>query len=115
MIGFHNRTVLSPLPLASMVPSGEKQTLVTESVCPMRVFKCCPVAGFHNRSVLSPLPLASMVPSGEKQTLVTDSVCPMRVFRCCPVAAFHKRTVVCSLKKPPLPLVPCQLYIDSEF
>ena len=59
------------LALAIVLPSGEKHTLLTMSVCPVSVFRCCPVVASHNRTVLSQLALAIVFPSGEKHTLLT--------------------------------------------
>ena len=71
--------VLSQLPDASKRPSGENDTLKTESVCPVRVRTNEPSATRHNLMVLSQLPDASKLPSDENDTLVTQSVCPLRV------------------------------------
>ena len=45
----HSRMVLSRLPLARVVPSGLNATLLTESVCPVRMCLCSPVFTFHSR------------------------------------------------------------------
>ena len=67
----HTQIVPSPLPLASVYPSGEDATDVTSSVCPERVCKWSPVRAFHKRIVLSSPPLASLNPSVENATEVT--------------------------------------------
>ena len=89
--------MLSSLPLASVIPSGLKATLLTGAVCPVRIAHCSPVAAFQRRIVLSALPLASVRPSGLKATLQTTDVCPASVLNCCLVVISHKRTVLSRL------------------
>ncbi len=62
------RTELSQLPLRIRVPSGEKATEETSSVCPVRVLMDVPVAASRMRTVPSQLPLTIQVLSGEKAT-----------------------------------------------
>ena len=93
MVASHRRTVSSPPPLASVLPSGENDTLKTLSVCPVRVRIGLPVVASHRRTVLSLLALASVLPSGENDTLKTQDVCPVSVRSGLPVVASHRRTV----------------------
>jgi hypothetical protein len=58
------RTVLSLLSLKIRVPSGEKATVMTLLVCPVRVLRDAPVAASQMRTVQSSLPLAIFMPSG---------------------------------------------------
>ena len=60
----HNRTLLSPLPLARMVPSGANCTVVTTLVWPSRVRRVLPVVASQTFAVLSALAEARRVPSG---------------------------------------------------
>jgi hypothetical protein len=77
VVGLHQRPIRHtpqldgaiPPPDASKLPSGEKATLVTQSVCPVRVATNAPSDTRHNRMVRSQLPDASKLPSGEKATL----------------------------------------------
>ena len=67
---FHNRTVLSSLPLAMRRPSGLNATL--DTLLSWRIgWPMSSPSVFHNRTVLSSLPLAMRVPSGLNATLVT--------------------------------------------
>ena len=81
----HNRTVLSLLPVAIVLPSGLNATLLTHRVCPIRVRLSVSVWTSHSRTVLSPLPLAIVFPSGLNATLKTISVCPVRACMRSPV------------------------------
>src|SRR5262249_15614713 len=70
-----------PLPEAIRLPSGEKTTLLTAKVCPLRVRIALPVCASHTftspgvifRPFLSqnPPPEAMRLPSGLKHTLCT--------------------------------------------
>ncbi len=105
--GSHSRTVPSPPPLASSVPSGLNATARTPYpavIWPLawRVLPTgWPVAGFHSRTVPSPPALASSVPSGLNATPNT----PSRALACSgsptgrPLAVSHCLTVPSS---PPL-------------
>ena len=68
-VSFHRRTVLSPLALASVPPSGLNDTLATQCAGPVSVCLCSPVTPSHRRIVPSALPLASVPPSGLNDTL----------------------------------------------
>src|SRR5437764_1069158 len=77
---FHNRTVMSLLPLARVCPSGLNATELTTSVWPVRggprgVGWAGPVT-FHNRTVWLVLPLARVCPSGLNTTELTRLVWP---------------------------------------
>jgi hypothetical protein len=63
--------VRSQLPDASNAPSGEKATLVTQSVCPLRVRTRAPSDTRHIRMMPFPPPDTSNLPSGEKAMLET--------------------------------------------
>ena len=54
----HSRTVLSMLPVARNLPSGEKDTTSTHPVWPLSVNLGVPVSVSQIRAVLSPLPVA---------------------------------------------------------
>ena len=61
--------VLSPYPDTIHVPSGEKATEPTQSVCPSNgVLTVSPVAAFQMQIVLSSEPDTICVPLGEKAT-----------------------------------------------
>ena len=63
---FHNLKVLSSLPLANIFPSGENATLLTLSVCPLKVTTVSSTK-FHSLTLLSSLPLATReLSTGEK-------------------------------------------------
>ena len=63
----HNRTVLSLLPLAIVLPSGLNATLVMSCVCPSRFSLCSPETASHNRTVLSHAPTGDHTPAGTKR------------------------------------------------
>ncbi len=65
------RTVLSPLAVASQLPSGAIATACTQSVWPVRVCRWAPVTASQIRTVLSPLAVASQLPSGAIATART--------------------------------------------
>jgi hypothetical protein len=67
-------TDLSPLQLASLEPSGLKQTPKTQPECPFSVHLQEPVTTSHRRTMLSMLPEAMTVPSGEKATALTPAL-----------------------------------------
>ena len=64
----HNLIVSSHEPEARTLPSGEKATDVTSSVCPVRVHNSLPVDTSHRLIVSSQAPEARSAPSGEKAT-----------------------------------------------
>ena len=74
----HSRTVLSPLPLARVLPSGLN---ATEKTLPVWPVSGAPtgrwLATSHSRTVLSSLPLARVLPSGLNATESTVSVWPV--------------------------------------
>ena len=89
--GAHQRTIrhtpqldgaIPTPPDAINLPSGEKATLLTSPVCPLRVRTNAPSETRHNLMVRSPLPDAIKLPSGEKATLKTISECPLASTRC---------------------------------
>ena len=59
---------MSSLPLAIVFPSGLNTTLLTESVCPIKVLRCS-LAWTSHRWRLFPLPPAIVFPSGLNTTL----------------------------------------------
>lgn len=73
------RTVPSSDPDASLLPSGEKETLTTAPVCPLKVRKLRAVATFHNLIVSSADPDASRLPSDEKEILNTQPIAQAQV------------------------------------
>ena len=74
---FQTRTVLSQLPLTTIVPHGENATAVTPKVCPAKGIACTglPLLAFQTQTVLSQLPLTTLVPHGENATEYTRSSC----------------------------------------
>src|SRR5207244_2978651 len=64
----HSIAVWSTLPLASVFPSGENATELTEPRWPVSVWVARPLATSHSLTVRSSLPLASVFPSGENAT-----------------------------------------------
>ena len=98
----HSRMLLSPEAEARVRPSGDKATLSTEPVCPVRVFLSWPDVISHSRMLLSHEAdstemfneaEARVRPSGEKSTLLTTPVCPVRVVLRCPDVISHTRTL----------------------
>ena len=79
MAGFQSRTVLSSEADASVLPSGEKATAVTQPLWPVSVCWWVPVAGSQSRTVLSTEADASVLPSGEKATAVSQWLWPVSV------------------------------------
>src|SRR5207248_7963873 len=83
-----SRTVLSsghnhdPEPDATVWPSGEKATALTDDVWPSSVCRAAPVAASQSRTVLSsdhnhnPEPDGTNLPSGTDATWPTDDVTP---------------------------------------
>ena len=95
----HMRTVLSSLPLASFVPSGDQKTERTDFEWPLNCHNCLPVFTSHTRTLLSfskrePLPEAIVRPSGEKSTQLTLAECPLNCHNCLPVFTSHTRTLL---------------------
>ena len=95
-------TVLSRLPLATFVPSGENATEYTQLVCPISVATHLPLTTLQIFTVLSRLPLATCAPSGEYATDDTESLCPFSVATHAPVATLQIFTVLSQL-----PLATC--------
>ena len=67
----HSHALKSPLPDATIRPSGLKHTDHTSSSCPSSVLTHAHVAASHSRTVLSYLPDASCFPSGLKHADIT--------------------------------------------
>src|SRR5262249_51381227 len=76
----------SQLPLASVLPSGEKAIVQTQPPWPARDFLSRAVAVSQSRTSLSPLPLASVALSGEKASAETLNGWPFSWCRSLPVA-----------------------------
>src|SRR5512135_2323647 len=93
----HKRAVLSQLPVARVLPSGEKATLATPSVWPLKVRIGSQVSAFHRRAVLSTLAEATVLPSGEKASSHTGAVCPVNSQIVAPVCASSSRGVPAAL------------------
>lgn len=75
--GFHKRTVLSMLPVASMLLSGDHATASTQPVWPLKVCKGVPVSQSHIRAVLSPPPVARRLDvAGENAVVRIEAPCP---------------------------------------
>src|ERR1700678_2292432 len=76
----HKHTVLSLAAEASLLPSGEKTTELTDELWPSRADPMAvPVSTSHKRTVLSYDPEASLLPSGEKTTELTHELWPSKV------------------------------------
>src|SRR6266571_3009330 len=73
----HTWIIWSSEPETMWVPSAEKATDWTESVCPLRGFiTSSPVFASHTLIVWSQEPETMQVPSAEKATDSTEFVCP---------------------------------------
>ena len=81
------------------MPSGEKQTLLTEEECPIKSFidSSVYVFQFHIFMDLSLEPDANNFPSGEKQTLFTTPECPIKSFTNSLFYIFHNFMIVSQL------------------
>src|SRR5262245_7355710 len=88
----HTLPVLSKLPEAMRLPSGENAALMTQLVCPLRVSCSCPVCASHTFTVSSKLPATMRLPSGLNATLETGLRWPLRVSCSFPDCAFHTFT-----------------------
>ena len=53
LLASHSLSVLSKLPLRTMLPSGEKAQATTPNDCPLRVHFTAPLLASHSFSVLS--------------------------------------------------------------
>ena len=87
---------LSSEAVAITSPVGLKQTLLTESLCPVNVTKQLPCKS-HNLAVLSCDAVASLSPVGLKQTLVTGSLCPVNVTKQLPCKSHNLAVLSCDL------------------
>ncbi len=65
--GSHRRIVWSELAEARVLLSGDQQTDITESPCPVKERTCLPVVGSQSRMVLSALAEANILPSGDQE------------------------------------------------
>src|SRR5438132_12833923 len=68
-----------PLPLARVLPSGEKANDSSRFFGPVSVCRCAPVCGSQSLIDRSLHPLAKVLPSGEKVTESTSARCPSSV------------------------------------
>ena len=66
MSASHSLTSLSPPPVASVLPSREKQSDITTPEWALNVKRSVPVAMSRMRTMPSRLPVASVLPSGAK-------------------------------------------------
>src|SRR5262245_3390366 len=83
-----------PLPLARVLPSGEKASDSSRFFGPVSVRTSAPDCGSQSLMVRSLHPLARVLPSGEKVTESTSAVWPLSVCRGLAVSASQSRTVV---------------------
>src|SRR5438094_2962384 len=83
-----------PLPLARVLPSGEKANDSSRFFGPVNVRNSSPVCGSQSLMDVSLHPLATVLPSGEKVTESTSARCPSSVCRTRPVSTSQRRTVV---------------------
>ena len=98
--GFHARTVPSPSPVASSLPSGLNATACTPYtllVVAWRVATGRPVAGFHSRTVPSPQPAGQQLAVGAERHPAHAGIRAGAGLEGTPtgrpVAGFHSRTV----------------------
>lgn len=70
-----------------VLPSGANETVLTQSVCPVKVFKLFPVSISQSLIVLSADAEAKVLPSGENETDWILAVCPINVFSSAQVLA----------------------------
>jgi hypothetical protein len=90
--------VLSRLPVARYLPSGEKATQATPYVCPSSLKSSFPAAMSHTLAARSyPPDEARRPPSGEKTTDSTPDECPLSVKSSFPPAMSQSLMVVSSL------------------
>src|SRR5437899_704360 len=87
--------VPSPLPLASVLPSGLNSTEVRELECPLRILNSFPVSTSHNfiALLLTRNPLANVLRSGLSATVETGASC-LIVFTSCPDDTLHNVTLL---------------------
>ncbi len=80
--------MLSPDPVAIMVPDGAYASALIHDECPASVRRGCPLAASQIRAVPSSEPVATApdAVSGENATAVTELPCPVRVRTGTPVA-----------------------------
>ena len=71
---FHNLTVPSVDAVASVLPSGEKETFQTYLLCPWKRWISFPLATSQSMIMPSKEQEAIFFPSGKKTTLLTESV-----------------------------------------
>lgn len=74
-------------------PSGEKATLVTAPVCPVRTTCSEPLLASHTRTVQSSELLAICRPFGENAVLLTHFLCPIKTHSSLPLSTSHTRNV----------------------
>ena len=87
------RAIPSALPVNTDLPSGEKVTLITGAVWPVKATRGVPVAISHSNTRVSSSPLTAYLPSGENATVSTSWVCPLNSRTGAPVARSQSRTV----------------------
>src|SRR5262245_29078736 len=112
----HWRSVLSPLPDQTVLPSGAKPTPTTRAVWPVKVATFFPSLARQIRTVPSEDPEASMAPSLEKARQITESVCPSAFHFIDWLLRSHRRTVLSrpdwrdpAFIVPPAPVAACPL------
>src|SRR6266699_2985978 len=91
----HSWTVVSVLPDATRLPSGDQAMPTTESLCPLYVSRIVPMVAMssllpvsHTRTRLSPPPEATLLLSGDQATPNTFSPC-LQESKVLPVTALH--------------------------
>src|SRR5437588_6575534 len=93
LTGIQTCTVLSSLPEARRLPSGDHATVCTLPPCARWVKTFVPLVASQTCTVLSSPPDAIRVPSGDHATAATGRLCPRYVKRWLPVAASQICTV----------------------
>ncbi len=86
--------VPSALPLRRYLPSGEKDTVSTSAVWPIKRRSSCPVCTSHNRAEPSTLAVAMVLPSGENTAVKITSVWPISCVSSSPVCVSHTCTIL---------------------
>ena len=89
---FHNRTLVSSPPVASVLPSGTRPGNGPH-LCSAIVARSLPVSASQIRTVLSMLAEASSSPSGDQAAAVIASVCPWYMHISTAVVAFQTQSL----------------------
>src|SRR5262249_2649480 len=91
---FQSRTVLSQLPVARVLPSGEKASDAIELACAFTVASVRPPEVSQSLTVPPASPDGRVRPSGANGTEKIDTWCPCRTATSAPVSASQSRTTI---------------------